>query len=125
MKDIQNRADLEAIMKCFYNKLLSDNSIRFIFTDIAQINLEHHLPVITDFWEKTILNSGNYKNNVIQIHQHLNTKIKLSEDHFSLWLLYFEQTIDELFAGINAEKLKTRALSMSNVMKIKLNIKNN
>lgn len=125
MKDIQNRADLETIMTRFYTKLLRDDSIRFIFTDIASINLEHHLPVITDFWEKTILNSGSYNNNVLQVHQELNTKIKLTENHFSVWLLHFEQTIDELFSGENSEKLKTRALSLSTVMKIKLNIKNN
>jgi len=120
MKDIESRQDLELLMHTFYQKLLKDEDINYIFTDIAKIDLEHHLPIITDFWEQNILNTGSYKNNVLQIHQDLNTKIKLSEEHFSIWLRYFEETVDVFFSGEKANNIKTRALSIATVMKIKL-----
>lgn len=119
MTDIQTRKDLEFLMDAFYEKLLHDSSIAFIFTDVAKINLETHLPHIVDFWEQNILNSGSYRNNVLKIHLDLNDKIKLGS-YFETWLSHFSTTIDNHFAGDNAEKMKTRALSIATVMKIKM-----
>ena len=120
MKDIQNRADLELLIGSFYQKLLQDDKVNFIFTDIAKINLEHHLPILVDFWEQIVFNTGNYRNNPLQVHFDLNKKFKLTPEHFSIWLQHFMATVDALFAGENAEKTKTRALSIANVMQIKL-----
>jgi hemoglobin len=120
MKDIETRADLELILKEFYTKLLRDESIGYIFTDVAKIDLEHHLPVLADFWEQTMFHTGGYRNNTMQIHLDLNQKEKLTEDHFNTWLGHFYTTIDSLFEGSNAEKMKTRALSIATIMKIKM-----
>lgn len=120
MKDIQNRQDIENLIHSFYTKLLQDNSINFIFTTIAKINLEHHLPILVDFWEQILFNSGNYANNPLKIHMDLNHKIKLTEAHFSIWLSHFNSTADSLFSGENTEKIKTKALSIATIMKIKL-----
>jgi len=56
----------------------------------------------------------------LQVHFDLNEKFKLKPEHFSIWLYHFMTTVDSLFAGENAEKIKTRALSIANVMQIKL-----
>lgn len=120
MNDIQTRKDLEMLMAAFYEKLLHDDSIAFIFTDVAKINLTEHLPHIVDFWEQNILNSGNYRNNVLKIHLGLNEKIRLTDQLFDTWLGHFNHTIDSYFSGENAEKMKTRGLSIATVMKIKM-----
>ena len=120
MKDIQNRQDLELLTKVFYDKLLLDDRVNYIFTEVAKIDLEHHLPIITDFWEQSIFHTSGYKNNVFQIHQTLNHKEKLSTAHFDVWLDHFYQTVDAYFEGENAEKIKTRALSIATILKIKL-----
>jgi len=120
MRDIETRDDLYLIMSEFYTKLLSNTKINFIFTTIAKINLESHLMELVDFWEDLLFNSENYTKNVMQIHQNVNTKIKFSEEHFTIWLDYFNATINENFLGTRAENMKTRALSIATVMKIKL-----
>lgn len=120
MEDIQNRKDLEILMAQFYAKLLRDDSINYIFTDVAQTDLKLHLPHIVDFWDQTLFNSGSYKKNVLQVHIDLNQKEKLTENHFNCWLSHFNDTVDNHFEGQNAEKIKTRALSIATVMKIKL-----
>ena len=121
MKDIETRADLELLLKEFYTKLLHDESIGYIFTDVAMIDLEHHLPILADFWEQTLFHTGGYRNNTMQVHLDLNAKEKLTAQHFDTWLNHFYNTIDLLFKGANAEKAKTRALSIATIMKIKLN----
>lgn len=120
MKDIESRADLEVLTRTFYNRLLADDAVNYIFTDVAEINLEEHLPIITDFWELSMFHTGNYRNNPMQAHMQLNEKEQLTAQHFDVWLGHFNATVDELFAGANAEKIKTRALSIATIMKIKV-----
>ena len=119
MRDIQTREDLHLLMSEFYLKLLADNNISYIFTEVAKIDLKPHLIELVDFWEQMLFDKGNYRKNVLQIHTDLNQKSKLSADHFSIWLNYFNTTIDENFSGPISENMKTRALSIATVMKIK------
>jgi len=120
MKDIETRADLEVFTRKFYNRLLTDDAVNYIFTDVAKIDLEEHLPIITDFWELSMFHTGNYRNNPMQVHMQLNDKEQLTSEHFDVWLGHFNATVDDLFAGANAEKIKTRALSIATIMKIKV-----
>ena len=120
MKDIETRADLELLLSEFYSTLLKDEKIAYIFTDIAKIDLEQHLPHIVDFWEQSLFGNNGYRKNVLQIHVNLNSKEKFTDTHFTTWLTHFEATTNRLFQGINAEKIKTRAESIATVMKIKL-----
>jgi hemoglobin len=120
MKDISTREDLDLLMLAFYEKLLQDDTINYIFTEVAKINLEEHLPHIVSFWEQNILNSGNYRKNVLRIHLDLNERTPFTDTHFHTWLSHLEHTIDGYFAGENAEKMKTRALSIATVMRIKM-----
>ena len=120
MKDIQNREDLHLVMSEFYLKLLADSKINYLFTEVAKIDLAPHLLELVDFWEQILFDKGSYRKNVLQIHTDLNQQSKLSEENFTIWLNYFNSTIDENFAGQTAENMKTRALSIATVMKIKM-----
>ena len=120
MNDIENREDLEVLLSKFYSKLLSNQSISYIFTDVAKINLQTHLPKIIDFWNLSLFGKGDYSSNVLKIHLDLNHKEKLNENHFKTWLDAFFTTVDENFCGKNSEIIKTKALSIATVMKIKV-----
>lgn len=123
MRDIENREDLYLILQNFYEKLLRDPGISYIFTDIAKIDLEPHLLDLVDFWEQLLFNTGNYNKNVMQVHLNINDQLKFTDRHFEIWLHFFNTSIDENFSGLIAENMKTRALSIATVMKIKM--KNN
>jgi len=120
MSDIQTREDLHLLMSEFYLKLLADSKISYIFIKVAKIDLVPHLEELVDFWEQILFERGIYRKNVLQIHTDLNQQSKLSEEHFAIWLNYFNTTIDENFSGPTAENMKTRALSIATVMKIKI-----
>jgi hemoglobin len=59
-KYIVSRADIDRLMNHFYSKATKDDVIGYIFTDIAKLDLEHHLPIIGDFWETLLFRTGNY-----------------------------------------------------------------
>ncbi len=119
-KDIATRADIEYLIRSFYEKALIDDQIGFIFTDIAKIDLESHLPHLFDFWENILLKPNGYKRNVLKVHLDLNEKVNLKPAHFESWLALFSNTIDELFEGVIANSAKNKALSIATVMRTKL-----
>lgn len=119
-KDITKREDIDLLVKVFYDKLLSDKSISYIFTDVVKIHLETHLPVIADFWESILLNTNVYNNNPMKIHVDMHNKTPLLKHHFDTWIRYFDATVDEFFEGSIAIKAKERAFSIATVMQIKI-----
>ena len=119
-KDIENRADIETLVRAFYEKVKADDTIGYIFNDSAKVNWEKHFPVMFDFWENVLFYTGAYGGNPLVIHQHINRVVPLKAAHFNQWNKLFTQTVDELFEGNNALLAKQRALSISTVMQIKI-----
>jgi hemoglobin len=119
-KDIENRDDVELLINSFYDKVKPDPVIGFIFTDIMKINWQEHLPAIYNFWENTILYTGNYSGNLMQIHRHINDVTPLSAQQFKRWTDLFCATVDELFEGDKAILAKQRAVGISTTMQIKI-----
>lgn len=117
-KDIETRADIDALMREFYTKVLTDEEIGYIF-EIAKLDLDKHLPIIGDFWESLLLGGKNYQmhgRNPLQIHAELNEKTPLKSEHFRRWLEIFRAIIDEMFAGTRADFAKSRAEAIANRM---------
>jgi len=114
--DIQSRKDIEMLINSFYNKVKTDDTIGFIFNDIARVNWEKHLPVMYNFWETMLLDATSYRNNAMEVHYSLNRKISLNETHFQRWLELFSETVDELFSGKIAITAKTKAKSIASLM---------
>ena len=119
MKDIQNRDDIDRLMRRFYARAIADEVIGFIFTDVAKLDLEQHLPIIGDFWETMLFRTGNYSRhgrNPLEVHGKLNEKTPLLPLHFERWLLIFGETVDELFEGETAAFIKMRAKAIAGRM---------
>jgi len=120
IKDITDRADIELLMNTFYGRLLADENINYIFTDVAKIDMKTHMPILADFWESVLLNKNVYHSNAMKIHMELNDKTPLTKTHFNIWLQHFNTTVDELFEGDIALLAKQRAKSVATLMQIKI-----
>ncbi len=119
-KDITTRKDIELLVDKFYEKVKNDNQIGFIFTDIAKVNWEKHLPVMYDFFENMLFYTGSYTGNPMELHKHINRLFPLTDEHFKRWNGLFSTTVDELFNGDTAKLVKVRVMSISAVMQIKI-----
>ena len=122
MKDILNSDDLHLLVEDFYQKLLFDKSISYIFTDVVKIKLEEHLPILVTFWSQALFDTGGYFNNLTKIHLDISEKEYLTSELFAIWLKHFNAAVDENFSGSNSDKIKTQALSLATVMQIKINL---
>jgi len=126
--DINDIDDLQKIVNHFYSKAMTDPIIGFFFTQVSPIDLDLHTPKIALFWQKVLfgqgqdstvserLNSGSMMNNMLKVHIDLDAKARLQTGHFTRWLHLFVNSVDEHYAGENAENLKNRAKKMSSSM---------
>jgi hemoglobin len=119
-KDIEDRHDIQLLIDSFYKKVKVDEVIGFIFTDIAKVNWEKHLPVMYNFWESILFYTGGYAGNPMELHRRLNQLIPLSPEHFKRWTDLFTSTADELFTGEKTELAKQRAISIATMMRVKI-----
>ena len=120
MRDIETKEDITFLMDAFYSKMLKDEVVGYIFTDVAHLDLEKHLPSLTNFWENMLLNSNGYKKNVMDIHFQLNAKEKLQSVHFNRWLELLAETVNEHYKGEKAQRMLNSANSIAGVMQFKL-----
>jgi hemoglobin len=120
MDDIQNREDIAHLMNVFYSKMLKDPIVGYIFTDVAKLDLEEHLPSLTDFWENTLFTANRYKKNVMQIHHNLHFQENLTPEHFKQWLFLLTTSVEENFKGEKAVELLMKANNVARIMQVKL-----
>lgn len=107
--DIETRADCERLVRAFYGRALEDPIIGFLFTDVAKLDLEAHVPVIASFWETILLGAKTYGGGAFAPHARLHVKAPLRRAHFDRWLALWRATVDELFEGERAELAKAHA----------------
>ncbi len=119
MNDIESRTDIDLVMRVFYENAFVDKTIGPIFTDVALLDIEEHLPVIGDFWDNVLFGKMAYSDrgrDPLEVHRLLDRKYKLTEDHFRRWLDLFCQSVDSEFRGPRAEFLKGRARAIAKRM---------
>lgn len=121
MKDVKDREDIIWIVNAFYSKAMQHKEIGYIFTDVAKLNLEKHIPVICDFWESILFGKMNYRGSVVSKHIELHKMSALESRHFEVWLDIWLQTITNSYSGEKADEMIRRAKLMAEMMKHKIN----
>ena len=109
MHDIETRADCERLVRTFYGRAFEDPIIGFLFTDVARLDLDAHVPRIASFWETILLGAQSYGGGAFRPHAALHLKAPLRRAHFDQWMNLWTRTVDELFAGERAELAKAHA----------------
>jgi hemoglobin len=109
VEDISGREDIERLIVAFYGSAFEDSRIGPIFTDVAHMDLDRHLPIMADFWDTVLFRAGTYSRNALQVHMALNRKRALDAGDFGRWLEIWTATVDHMFAGPIAGRAKLQA----------------
>jgi hemoglobin len=117
-KDIENRKDIELLVRTFYGKLLEDD---LMMPHFKGIDFEHHFPRMIGFWAFILLDEPMTIGNVFDKHRHL----KVNETHFERWIQTFSETVDALFEGKTADKAKQNAQVIGYTFQSKMNFISN
>lgn len=119
-KDIENRKDIEILVDRFYEIVREDNVIGYLFNDVAQTDWSIHLPKMYDFWEVILFGTGHFKGNPMFVHKELHSKSPMNSEHFAHWFDLFQNTVDDLYQGKNAEEIKYSASNIAQTMMYKV-----
>ena len=106
LTDIETADDVARLVKEFYRRVYQDEVLRYVFDDIAKVDMETHLPKMNRFWGTVLLDEGSYQGQPMKTHLDLNKKIPLRDCHFLRWIALFSQTVDAMFVGPRAERAK-------------------
>lgn len=120
MNDIQTESDIKSLVDKFYQKVLSDSVIGFIFTEVVVLSWEQHIPIMNSFWSSLLLGSNTYTGNPMAKHLELNKRMPLTKMHFDRWLQLWENTVNENFVGEKADEAISRAKNIAALMHHKI-----
>lgn len=101
---LDSPAAVHELVRAFYARLLADPLMAPVFTEVAQVELERHLPRIEAFWRKMLLGERDYRRNMIARHERVHDRAAFTDAHFRRWREHFLATLEERFAGAGAER---------------------
>ncbi len=117
-QDILGIHDIKRFVDLFYQRVQTEPALNKIFSEVANVQWDVHLETMYQFWNRILFGAGNFCGNPLKTHLELQSKIRatnipgLTEANFAIWIELFEQTIDELFCGPNADSAKLAAHRM-------------
>lgn len=107
--DLAARDDVEALLRRFYGRVLTDDVLGEPFAEVRARGLESHLPVMCDFWETALFRAGLYRGSALTAHRRVHEHTPLAGHHFARWLSTWNATVDEMYCGPVAERAKVQA----------------
>ncbi|MDX1802801.1 MAG: group III truncated hemoglobin [Alcanivorax sp.] len=99
LPDLDCRENIDAMVQGFYQRLLADPVMAPLFLDVAKVDLQQHLPTISQYWYKMLLGERDYRRHTMAKHRALDDKQPLTGEHHERWLQHFMANLDGRFAG--------------------------
>lgn len=114
--DLENREDVKALISAFYTKIRK-HEILSTFFEIVK-DWDEHIEKLTDFWESNIFNARSFRGNPMLKHHIVDARsgYQVDQKHFGHWLQVWFETIDEMYEGPNADKLKEKARNIATML---------
>ncbi|WP_018479892.1 group III truncated hemoglobin [Pontibacter roseus] len=116
--DIKDEQDIKLLVDTFYVSVREDDLLEPIFDGFAQVNWEHHLPIMYSFWSSVLFGTMAYKGQPFPKHM----RLPVDRQHFARWVELFTQTVDSLFEGEKAQEIKQKATSIAQVFQMKMGL---
>ncbi len=105
--DIQERQDVKKLVDQFYERATADDLLGPIFSRFRDPHADKE--TLYNYWEQALLHPLPARHQMFPKH----IEMMFSRQHFIRWLTLFLQTIDDLYAGANAEKAKVIVIQKS------------
>ncbi|MET7771690.1 group III truncated hemoglobin [Nocardia sp. NPDC005366] len=114
--DLTTRDDVEALLRDFYGRALTDEVLAIPFTELREAGLESHLPVMCDFWETVLFGAKSYRRSALAAHTRLHEQHPLTTAHFQRWLALWIEVVHERHSGPFAARAVVQASRMARAM---------
>jgi len=113
--DIATVEDVDRLVRSFYRTVAQDDLLGPVFNEVANVDWSEHLPKLTLFWSRALLGVEGYSGNPFRVHAEVHEKQEFIPEHFHRWLALFHDTVDDGWAGPQAEAAKLLARNVAKV----------
>lgn len=113
--DLEDRADIEALVRDFYRQAAMDDLLGPVF-EAARVRWDAHVATLVDFWAWQLLGEPGYEGQPLRAHEPVHASTPLSHRHYERWVELFCDTVDTSFRGERAEVAKGRGRKMAAAM---------
>jgi hemoglobin len=117
MKDIIELEDVKTFVDGFYLKIQKDELLGPIFASRIA-DWTPHLEKMYRFWSSILLGTGDYRGAPFPKHLGLG----IGERHFKRWLQLFEENMNALFSGKNADEAINRSKTIAQIFSYKIDL---
>ena len=116
LPDITSEADVKLLVDTFYAKVNHDALLDPVFNGFAHVDWPQHLPKMYAFWSGLLLGTARYQGRPFPKH----VPLPIDATHFQRWVVLFQATVNELFAGPVADEAKLRGQAIAQVFEVRL-----
>lgn len=117
MRDLDAPGAIDALIDRFYARVLRDPLLAPLFTEVARIDVEHHLPRIKAYWRKMLFGDPLYRRHMMARHRAVDAQRPFEARHYERWLQLFETALDEGARGPVTERARMLARRIAGNMR--------
>jgi hemoglobin len=118
--DLEAGAPVQALVDAFYGQAKLDPVLGPVFNAFIGDDWSAHLPVMYTFWDSVVFGLGGYKGQAVAKHVEIDRRERLDDAHFEHWIRLWEETVDRMYTGQNAELAKSKANMMLQLIRFKV-----
>lgn len=111
--DLDRPEAIAQLVPTFYDRVQRDDLLGPIFTEVAQVDWDEHLPKLTAFWCQMVLGIPGFRGSPAAKHVQTARKHPFTLEHFDRWIALFHDTIDRAWHGPKAEEIKNRSVMIA------------
>lgn len=98
-RDLDDPEQIAELVRRFYADVAQDDLLGPVFNDVAQVDWSEHLPKLTAFWCRVLLDRPGYVGNPFRAHVMVDAQSPFTRAHFERWLSLFHETLEEGWVG--------------------------
>lgn len=113
--DLDSPAEIAEMVRRFYQDVAQDDLLGPLFNDVASVDWAEHLPKLTAFWCRALLDQEGYVGNPFRAHSNVHARSPLTTAHFQRWLELFGETVELGWVGPNRQRALDLAENVAQV----------
>ncbi|MBX3313966.1 MAG: group III truncated hemoglobin [Actinobacteria bacterium] len=108
-RDLDDPTEIAEMVRRFYADVAQDDLLGPLFEEVARVDWSEHLPKLTAFWSRALLDRPGYEGNPYRKHQLVHERSPFGRAHFERWLDLFEETLDGGWRGPKSDQARALA----------------
>ena len=113
--DLDTPEQIAEMVRRFYADVAMDDLLGPVFEEVARVDWSEHLPKLTAFWCRALLDLPGYVGNPFRAHAEVHARQPFTPAHFRRWLDLFTETLELGWVGERTDRALALAQQVAQV----------